>query len=325
MVTSKQALVHNGLLKLSALALSIFLWALVQTEPSNRETFTAVPVSVHVADPAWTTSAVPSPSQIDVRLGGTARDIIRLAREGMSIRVPVASVGSRDTVISLRREWVDLGESTGLIVESMVPSAIRVSLEQAQTRLIPVATRFVGRVHDQLALSAPIEVNPRVIRVRGPRSSVMNIDSLRLVALDWSDVARSGVYTVAVDTIGLLGTSVVPMTATLGVRLEDRVERVLDGISVQAIANPGEPELIVNPAIIQVRLAGARTLVTSLVPERLLAWVPTEYLQGLTPGEERVVSVRIEGVPSLVTVVPGNERITVRRVLDRAELTGGSQ
>ena len=99
---------------------------------------------------------------------GTARDIIRLAREGMSIRVPVESVGSRDTVISLRREWVDLGESTGLIVESMVPSAIRVSLEAgAQTRMIPVATRFVGRVHDQLALAAPIEVNPRVMRVPG--------------------------------------------------------------------------------------------------------------------------------------------------------------
>ena len=73
------------------------------------------------------------------------------------------------------------------------------------------------------------------------------------------------------------------------------------------------------------RLAGARTLVTSLAPERLLAWVPAEYLQGLAPGEVRVVSVRIEGVPSLVTVVPGNERITVRRVMDRAELTGGSQ
>jgi hypothetical protein len=169
LVTSKQALVHNGLLKLSALALSIFLWALVQTVLSNRETFMFFPGAVHVSDTAWTTSAVPSPSQIDVRLGGTARDIIRLAREGMSIRVPVASVGSRDTVISLRREWVDLGESTGLIVESMVPSAIRVSLEQAQTRLIPVATRFVGRVHDQLALSAPIEVNPRVIRVPGFR------------------------------------------------------------------------------------------------------------------------------------------------------------
>lgn len=325
MATPKQALVHNGLLKLSAFGLSIFLWTLVQTEPSNRETFTAVPVSVQVADTAWTISAVPDPSEIDVRLGGTARDIIRLAREGMSIRVPVATVGSRDTIISLRSEWVDLGESTGLVVESMLPSAIRVSLEQVQTRMIPIATRFVGRIRDQLALSGPIEVSPRAIRVRGPRTLVSNLDSLRLAPLDWSDVARSGVFTVAVDTTGLLGASVGPMTATLGVRLEDRIERVLDGITVQAIASPGEPELIVNPAIIQVRLSGARTLVTSLVPERLLAWVPTESLEGLAPGEERVVSVRIEGVPSLVTVVSGNERITVRREMERTELEVGSQ
>lgn len=41
-------LVRNWRLKLSALGLSVFLWALVQTEPPNQETFSAVPVRVEL-------------------------------------------------------------------------------------------------------------------------------------------------------------------------------------------------------------------------------------------------------------------------------------
>ena len=322
MATPTQALVHNWRLKLSALGLSVFLWALVQGEPSNQETFASVPVTVQLADTGWTTSIAPDPPTVELRLGGPAREIIRLAREGTSIRIPVGSVGSQDTVIVLRREWVDLGQRSSLSVESLSPSTIRVSFEEAQTRLVPVATRLAGRVRDRLALAAPIEVSPQIIRVRGPRSRVQEIDSVRLEVFDLSDVASSGEFTVNVDTTGLLGASVGRTTATVGVRVEDMVERILDGIVVEAIASPGEAEVIVDPAVIQVRLAGARTLVTSLDPERLRVWVPPEYLEGMVPGEQRVVNVRIEGFPALVTAIPGNDRITVRRLIDQAGLPG---
>ncbi len=320
MTTPTQALSQNWRLKLAALGLSVFLWALVQTEPSNQETFASVPVMVQVSDTGWTTSGAPSPSTVELRLGGPAREIIRLAREGMSIRIPIDVVGSQDTLIVLRREWVELGQRSGLSVESMSPSTIRVSFEEAQTRLVPVASRLVGRVRDHLALAAPVEVSPQIVRVRGPRSRVEGLDSLRLEAFDLSDVARSGAFTVSVDTTGLLGASVVPNTATIGVRVEDMIERVLDGITVQAIADPGEDQVVADPSVIQVRLVGARTLVTSLDPERLRVWVPPEYVQGLAPGEERVVNVRIEGVPALVTAIPGTDRVTVRRAIDQAGL-----
>lgn len=322
MATPTQALIHNWRLKLSALGLSVFLWALVQTEPTNQETFASVPVLVQVADTTWTTSGPPNPATVELRLGGPAREIIRLAREGTSIRVPIGVVGSQDSVIVLRREWVELGQRSGLSVESMSPSTIRVSFEEAQTRLVPVAARIVGRVRDHLALAANVEVGPQFVRVRGPRSRVEGLDSLRLGAFDLSDVTRSGSFTVPIDTSGLLGASVVPTSATIGVRVEDMVERVLDGIIVEAIASEGEAEVVAEPDAIQVRLAGARTLVTSLDPGRLRAWVPPEYLQGMEPGEERVVNVRIEGVPALVTAIPGNDRITVRRAIDQAGLAG---
>lgn len=321
MASPTQALVHNWRLKLSALGLSVFLWALVQTEPSNQETLTSVPVFVQIADTGWTTSGAPTPATVELRLGGPAREIIRLAREGTSIRIPVGVVGSQDTLVALRREWVQLGQRSGLTVESMSPASVRLSFERAQTRLVPVAMRLTGRVRDHLALAAPMELNPRLVRVRGPASRVEGLDSLSLVPFDLSEVGRSGAFTVGVDTVGLLGASVVPSSATLEVRVEELVERVLDGVVVQVDAGPGEEEVVADPAEIQVRVAGARTLVTSLDPARLRVLVPTELLQGMAPGEERLVRVQVVGVPPLVTATPGTDRITVRRAVDE-ELGG---
>jgi len=307
-----QTLVRNWRLKLSALGLAVLLWALVQTEPTNQETFSAVPVRVQIADTGWTTSGAPTPARVELRLGGPAREIIGLAREGTSIRIPVTSVGSRDTVITLRREWVQLGERSGVSVESVSPATVRVSFEPAQTRLVPVSYRIVGRVRDHLALAAGIDVSPRLVRVRGPESRLQGLDSVPLVPFDLSDVTRSGAFTVAVDTSGLLGASVVPTSATLDVRVEELVERVITDIPVRAEAEPGEAAIRVEPSSISVRLVGARSIVTSLDAERLRVWVPPELLQGMELGQERIVRLLVDGVPALVTAVPGTDRVTAR-------------
>lgn len=313
-----RVLVHNWRLKLSALGLSVLLWALVQTEPSNQETF-SFPVRVQIADTGWTTSGPPTPANVEVRLAGPPREIIRLAREGTSVRIPISAIGSQDTLITLRREWVQLGQRAGVSIESLSPPNVRVSFERAETRLVPVTARLVGRIRDHLALASDIDVSPQLVRVRGPESRVSSLDSVPLEPFDLSEVDRSGAFSVPVDTLGLLGASVVPQTATLDIRVEELVERVLDDITVEAQADPGEAEVVVDPGSIQVRLSGARSIVTSLDPERLRVWIPSEMLDGMEPGEERLVRVQIEGVPELVTAVPGTDRVTVRRAMDQPE------
>jgi len=325
LATPNQALAHNGRLKLAALGLSVFLWVLVQTEPSNQETFASVPVLVQVADTSWTPSGAPNPSVVEVRLGGPAREIIRLAREGASLRVPIGAVGSQDTLVALRREWVELGQRSRVTVESLTPSSIRISFEEAETRLVPVAPRLIGRVPDQLALASPIEVSPQMVRIRGPRSRVEGLDSLRLGAFDLSDLSRSGTFLVRLDTTGLLGSSVVPASATLGVQVEDRIERVLDGIPVELDSGSDELGVLAYPPTLQVRLTGARTLVRSVDPQRLRAWVPSGDLDGMAPGEERIVFIRLDGFPGLVTAVSDTDRVTVRRRTDAPSPSAGTE
>jgi YbbR-like protein len=313
MAPALRAIFHNGRLKLSALGLAIFLWALVQTEPRNQETFSAVPVRVEVADTAWTVSAPTSPATVELRLGGPAREIIRLARSGTAIRIPIEAVGSRDTTVTLRREWVDLGQGTRLTVESLSPANVQISLERALTRVLPISMRLQGMVRRPLALASRVGLNPAVVRVRGPESRLVGLDSIPLEPFDLSSVTQSGIFTVAVDTAGLVGARVVPSSATLGVRVEDRVERVLHGLTVQAAPESGVDDVVIDPAVIEVRLSGARTLVAAVDPSFLRVWIAPELLRGLAPGEERMVPLQVEGVPDLVEAVLMTEMALARR------------
>lgn len=317
-----QVLVHNWRLKLSALGLSVLLWALVQTEPTNQETLSSVPVRVQVADSGWATTGPPSPSTVQVRFGGPPREIIRVAGEGGTIRIPVSEVTSRDTIITLRREWVQLAEGSNVTVESFSPSEVRISFEPAQTRLLPVSPRLVGRIRDHLALASGIDVSPQLVRVRGPESRVQGLDSVPLAPFDLSEIQRSGAFTVPVDTSGLLGASVVPPTATLDVRVEELAERVIEGVEVEVPNPPGQPPVVVEPPTIQVRLAGARSIISSLDESRLRVWIPPELYQDMAPGEDRFLRVQVDGVPALVTAVPSTERVTVRRPAPETETPG---
>jgi hypothetical protein len=311
-----RTLLHNWRLKLAALGLSVFLWGLVQTEPRNQETFSSIPVIVTVMDTAWTLAVPPDPAQVELRLGGPAREIIHLAREGTTVRIPLEAINSPDTLVELRREWVGLGEGRGLTVESVLPGNVRISLERAMTRTLPIALRTRGDFPANMALASPLGLNPMQARVRGPRSRVEGLDSIPLSPFDLAAVEASGVFNVALDTTGLMGALLVPATATVGVRLESVVERVLDGLPVMVDMAHVGTAVVVDPVSIQIRVTGARSLVTTIEPGLLRVWVRAELLAGMAPGEERRVPLLVEGVPDLVTAVPTTDVVTVRRASD---------
>lgn len=318
MPLSPRTLVHNWRLKLSALGLALFLWALVQTEPRNSDTFASVPVRVDVMDTSWTASGPPSPSTVELRVSGPAREIYRLARMGTTVRVPVRNVGSRDTLISLQRDWVALDAGGGLSVESFSPSAVTVALERAVTRVLPVAIETRGSLPNQLAFASPVGVNPPVVRVRGAASRVDALDSVRLRPLDLSEIEASGIFEVPVDTAGHEGIRFLPPVATVGIRVEDEVERVLS-VPVIIRAGDGEAAVVVSPTSVEITLRGARTLVTAVDAADLRAWVAPELVRGMAPDETRRVPVRVEGVPRLVELEVPNDVVTVRRAADRRD------
>lgn len=320
MARAPRLLTENWHLKLAALGLSVFLWALVQTEPLSQETFSAVPVQVTVRDTAWTLSGEPSPSTVELRLGGPAREIIRLARDGTTLQIPISAVGSRDTTVQVQREWVQLGPRAGVTVESVSPSVIGLDFEPAASATVPLVLRTQGELAPDLALSSPLVLSPESVSVRGPESALSGLDALPVEPFDLDEVRESGVYRLRVDTSGLAGARVDPSEAVIGVRVEPLEERVLSGVEVRADAPPGQPDVTVEPASIQLRLAGARTLVTSMDLSLLRVSVAPQSITDLVPGEVRRVRIQIDGLPPLIRAYPSTETVIVRQTVEESDL-----
>jgi hypothetical protein len=306
-------LLHNWHLKLTALGLAILLWALVQTEPVSEETLAAVPVTIEVLDSAWTIARAPSPATVTLTLGGPAREIIRLAREGPILRVPVSAVGARDSVIALQTDWVDVGQRSGVTVESVSPRTITVTFEPAVARNLRLWAPLRGRLPADLALSSPLAFSPTAVEVRGAESRMRGRDSIPLVPLDLEAIRESGALMLGVDTTGLGGASIHPASVLVGVRVEPLVVRLLEGVEVSADVPSGEPRAVATPATMQLRLEGASTLVTSLDLTMVSVVVAPDALRNLAPGEVRRVPVRVEGLPPLIQAYPESDAVTVRR------------
>ena len=306
--------IRNWRLKLAALGLSVFLWALVQTEPrTSSESFQRVPVRVELTDTLWTLAGPPTPTEVELQLSGSSRDIIRLDREGTALNIPISQVGTPDTSVFLDRDWVELGQSTGLTVEFISPAMIEIVFEPTVTRTLPIATRVYGDLRENLALASSVGLAPVSVRVRGSESQVSQLDSIWLERFDLGTVEKSGVFSVAIDTVGLSGAYISPDVVTMGLNVEDDIERVLQGFSVQFDAERIGADVTIEPVVVEVRFSGPKSLVNTLDPSLLRVWVSPEDLEGILPGEERRVPLRLEGIPEFVTAVPETSAVTAKR------------
>lgn len=303
---------HNWTLKLSSFGLAVFLWAVVQAEPVEREMLSAVPVRVQVGDMGWALAGDPEPSEVQVRFAGPARQILDIDREGPMVRVPIETVTGSDTVIQLRRDWVVVDGGATLVVQEIVPSSVRLRFEASRQVAVPLSVRTRGELPRGIALAAPIGLTPQVVRVRGPARLVADLDSIPLLPLDLASVNGSGMVEVAVDTAGLAGLLLTPLAAQLGIRVEDAVERLLPSVPVE-VEGPAAAALEVQPTTVPVTLRGARGPLDAAEPDSVRVEVPAARVQDIMPGESRRVEVRVRGVPNLLRAELAQDSVTVRR------------
>jgi YbbR domain-containing protein len=315
-----EALTRNWNLKLSALGLAVFLWAVVRAEPTEREVLSSVPVRVQVADLGWTLAAAPDPAQVQVRFAGPTRDILSLDRERASVRFMIEAVSGSDTVVQLRRDWVVVDGATGLVVQDIVPGSVRLTFEPTSQDVVPLAVRTRGRLPRGLALAAPIGLTPSVIRVRGPARVVDSLQSIPLRVVDLSDVTASGMMEVAVDTAGLSELTFAQGTAQLGLRVEPAAEMLLPAVPVE-VEGPAAAALDTEPLSLPVTVRGARGRLDGAILDSVRIRVAADRVQDVAPGESRRVPVSVVGLPALLEAEIPVDSVTVRR--PRATSEGG--
>lgn len=300
-------LTHNWQLKLAAFAIAVLLWVVVRVDSANQQSIPAA-IQIENTDPDWALVGEPLPGTVQVLFGGPAGEILRVALEGTSIRVPIEEVVSADTSIGLRSEWVSVADLQGLVVQNIQPASVRLHFEPMETADRPLAVRTRGGLDGSLALTQPLVVQPLTVRLRGPESRVTGIDTVYLDELDLSDVRGSGTWVMPVSRAALSDLMISPDSATVRVEVEESLERF---VTLPIAADDGSIELSADT--VQVRLFGARSRVEGLDPGTMRAVVRSEDLAGMEPGEERRVMVRLEGLPQLIRAVPAADSVVARR------------
>ena len=303
---------HNLSLKVMAFVGAYLLWAIVPAESSQRETLTSVPVRVQVADPDWSLAGSPAPVEVSVRFSGPTREVIRLVREGTSVLVDIDDVNGTDSVVQLRRDWVVVGEGSGLVVEEIIPATVDLSFERAVSVALPFAIPTRGRIGSGLALAAPLGITPGVVRVRGPARLLEDVDSIPLLPLDLSGITRSGIVELEVDTTGLSELLFNPTTATVGIRLEPATERLLPAVPVET-QGYAAGTLDVQPAAVPVSVRGASSVLDAADLQRIHVRVEESEIADLAPGETRRVPLILTGVPALLVGAIEVDSVRVQR------------
>jgi YbbR domain-containing protein len=305
---------RNWTLKLSALGLALLLWISVRVEAPNRQELSGVPVRVDLADPGWALTDPPMPATVQVRFGGPSRELFRMAMDRPSLVIPMDQVASGDTTVVLRNQWVRVQDRAGVVVESIQPPMVRLALEPVERVALPPALRLTGELPAGLALSAPPVATPGEIRVSGPRSRILGLDSVPLRPLDLATIRSSGAIPLEVGMDRMEGLQFIPTAVDVELRVEDRVERMVSGVPVSLGTNTGTDDLEFLPTTATVRLSGARSLLERVDPTLLRLVVDADGREWPEPGEEADFPLRLEGIPELVQGVPEPGEATVRRL-----------
>lgn len=298
---------RNWQLKLAALAIALLLWIVVRLDSANRQSIPAR-VEIENTDPEWALVGEPLPGTVEVLFGGPAGEILRVAVEGTSVRVPIDQVSAADTSIGLRSEWVRVDGLSGLVVQDIRPGSVRLHFEPIRTEEKPLAIRTRGTLRRSLALTQPLAVAPPTVRLRGPESRVTGVDSVYVEPLDLGSVQESGTVVLPISRSALSDMFVSADSATVRVQVEASAER-----SISLPISAGDGSLEFSTETLDVLLFGPQSQIESLPADALSAVVRSEDVASLEPGEERTVRIRLEGVPELVQAQPAADSVVVRR------------
>ena len=304
---------RNWRLKIAAFAVTVLLWATIRVSAVSRQDLPEVAVRVENDDPDWVPVGLPSPATVQLGLTGPARDLFRVAVDRPVVVVPMDDVLSADTIIILRPEWVQNADRPGVSIEDITPSTIRVQFERNEGAAIPITPRPVGSLPDSLSFVAALQINPLFTNVRGPASTVAELETINTQPFDLSTVTQSGRFPVPLDTAGI-GLRVNPAVTTMTLVLGPTVERVIGTRPIRPPERGGEGLEILDDSV-TVSLLGAAEVLEGVDTTGVFVEVADDPLaRDLAVGDDMYLALLVRGAPQRVRWVVHPDTVLVRRV-----------
>jgi uncharacterized protein (TIGR00159 family) len=130
-----------------------------------------------------------STERVEVQVSGNQLLVSSLNREQVRAFLDLEELPPGEHELVLNRENIEA--PLGLEVVRVKPSTVKVELEQRIEKSVAVKPKFIGLKVRDVEIQE-LKVSPDSVRVTGPKSTVLNIDSLFTEQIDLSNIDTAG-------------------------------------------------------------------------------------------------------------------------------------
>ncbi len=251
----KELLLANWPIKLTALALSTALWAVLAAEQTTTQ---LVPVTLDITPPEGRTMTVQLPP-IQARYGGTLRELLKLYETPPVIRKTVPdTISGSSYIIELATTDLETIEDADVLAQEIQPHNITLQFDDVLRRNVRVVSRVALFPDSGYEVFGKISVTPATVSVSGPDALVRKINSLLTMSLERRGISSPVRIEVPIDTSGLGVLRVEPREVEVTANIGPVSEQVLMGVAVSILSDRATWESVPSAVIVTVRGPSAR-------------------------------------------------------------------
>lgn len=299
------ALTENLGIKLLSLLCALVLYAFLHGAENAQRTFSVSVVSLIPPESANRTLVTQLPTEVGITLRGSRTQLDELHADDLgNLRLDLRS--GRQTTIDLDPSMFHV--PTGLTVEQIIPSSIKVRWDDVISRSIQVQVARTGETLPGFGVKGGITVEPPNVQARGPRSIVEVMQFARAAPFDVTGLTE-GVYRrqLLLDKPpGLVTYDAEGVFASVEITRE-LVKKEFAKLKIEVI---GAPRATTVPATVKVTVTGTAEDVNALTPEAIVPRVEPKTAGNDTnkPGSDvlpvlvEVAKCKVEVDPSKVVV-----------------------
>lgn len=293
----------NLLLKLVSVLAAILLAYSVNSERNTSVLTFSVPIEMK-NPPEDKVLIKPNRRMAQVTLRGPSFLVGPIASSPPPLKVVIPDDVSDKFQASLKTS--DLAVPSMIEVLSVEPAEVDFVFEPLERKEFKVEVPRVGQLKKPLTLSK-VEINPKVVVIKGPRSELKQIRSLETEPLNLDEVGESQTLTLAVRNPSNQST-----LATKSVSVEVSVdevprERVLEKRPVELRMSPNVTNVRIEPTEVSVTIEGPPGVIADVDPSEVQPFV---RVREVPSKEGATVEIRVD-LPEGCSLVKVEPRVVV--------------
>lgn len=277
----------NLLLKLVSLLAAVLLAYSVNSERNTSVLSFNVPIEMK-NPPDDKVLLRPAKRMAQVTVRGPSFLVGPMASSPPPFRVMIPDGVGEKFQVSLKPS--DIPVPSMIEVLNVEPSEFEFVFEPIERREIKVEVPKVGQLKQELTLSK-VEIEPKVVAMRGPRSELRQIKSVESEPIDLEDITETTTLTLGLKNPGNQ-TSLVTKSVSVRVGINETPRRrTFEKKLVELRTSPLLSGVGIEPNVVTVTIEGPPGLVSGLDPDEV---VPFVRVSEILPKGGKPVEIKVE-------------------------------